>query len=363
MYLPKGPIQNVTVLVPAHNEGPFIAEALLSLQRQMRPANRILVVADNCTDNTVAEARRVGCEVYETVNNKKKKAGGLNQALAIVMPDMDSNDIIVCMDADTELSRRWIRYALEELDSHPLAGAVSAAYFGSDIPGILASVQRIEYAADRRRVARRKARVNVLSGTATAMRVGALRQVAARRGKELPGIPGEIYFEDSLTEDYELTLALKTLGYQTTSPKNCIVTTDVMSTFKGLVHQRIRWQRGTLETLKSYGWTSVTRPMWREQFLMYAMSLFFPCIVAVWVYAIHSGHISTSPLWFLLAPLASLEGLVIAWRVPSRRVRLTAAAVVPMYVYDLVRAWLYWIAMWYAVIGATKVWHQTLERR
>ena len=52
----------------------------------------------------------------------------------------------------------------------------------------------------------------VLTGTASLFRADALAAVAAARGSVLPGIPGDVYDTYSLTEDNELTIAMKTLG-------------------------------------------------------------------------------------------------------------------------------------------------------
>ena len=45
------------------------------------PPDRVVVIADNCTDATVEVAREHGVEVVETVGNTEKKAGALNQQL------------------------------------------------------------------------------------------------------------------------------------------------------------------------------------------------------------------------------------------------------------------------------------------
>ncbi len=42
----------ITVLVPAHNESAAIIETLDSLAQQTYRPDRVIVVADNCTDNT-----------------------------------------------------------------------------------------------------------------------------------------------------------------------------------------------------------------------------------------------------------------------------------------------------------------------
>ena len=81
MTLRQTPLR-LTALVPAHDEALTIAATLESLRGQSRPPDRIVVVADNCTDDTAEIARQHGAEVFTTVNNTHKKAGALNQALS-----------------------------------------------------------------------------------------------------------------------------------------------------------------------------------------------------------------------------------------------------------------------------------------
>ncbi len=56
---------DVAVLVPAHNEAAGIEATLRALQAQLRSGDRVLVVADNCNDDTAAVARQAGAEVIE----------------------------------------------------------------------------------------------------------------------------------------------------------------------------------------------------------------------------------------------------------------------------------------------------------
>ena len=55
----------VAVLIPAHNERGGIATTVRAVQNDLRAGDRLLVVADNCTDDTAAEARQAGAEVIE----------------------------------------------------------------------------------------------------------------------------------------------------------------------------------------------------------------------------------------------------------------------------------------------------------
>jgi cellulose synthase/poly-beta-1,6-N-acetylglucosamine synthase-like glycosyltransferase len=87
-----GPV-TVTVLVPAHNEEVSLPATLASLREQTRPPERVIVVADNCTDSTVALAEAAGAEVVESVDNTHKKADALNQVLARLLPTLGDNDL------------------------------------------------------------------------------------------------------------------------------------------------------------------------------------------------------------------------------------------------------------------------------
>ena len=89
--------------------------------------------------------------------------------------------------------------------------------------------------------------------------------MAAARGPLIPGPPGTVYDTLALTEDNELTLALKTLGAKMYAPPQCVVTTEVMTGWRDLWRQRLRWHRGALENIAVYGITRSTALYWRQQ--------------------------------------------------------------------------------------------------
>lgn len=47
----------LTVLIPAHNEEKTIAKAVDSLYDQTQQPDRIIVIADSCTDDTIQSRR------------------------------------------------------------------------------------------------------------------------------------------------------------------------------------------------------------------------------------------------------------------------------------------------------------------
>ena len=88
--------------------------------------------------------------------------------------------------------------------------------------------------------------------------------VAGPRACFIPGTTGKVYDTAALTEDNELTLALKSLGATDDLALECMVT-EIMPTWKNLWIQRLRWQRGALENLSAYGITRATLRYWGQQ--------------------------------------------------------------------------------------------------
>lgn len=343
----------VIAVVPAHNEAEQIAQTLLSLKRQTVVPDRIIVAADNCTDSTPHIARSFnGVDIIETVNNRHKKAGALNQALMQILPGLEGHDILLIMDADSALSSTFIEDALPYLENH---GAVSGAYVARKIEGFVPFVQRIEYAQARFTISRRKGKVSVLSGAAAMFTAKRLDQVASLRGDKLPGIQGHVYNEDSLTEDYELTLALQSLGVNPISPKHLIVDTDVMRDWKSLAGQRLRWQRGYLETLADYPFR-VTWRAWMVQVGIYLISLwpFFITSFTLYSWAI-AQEVRIGWQGLALLPIF-IASEAVAARGAGWRESLRAGLLFHMTVYSIFRAVVYWRSLVEALRNRESVW-------
>ncbi|WP_220454121.1 glycosyltransferase family 2 protein [Nocardioides immobilis] len=259
-----GPV-TLTVLIPAHNEERGLRATLVSLLEQSHRPERVIVVADNCTDGTADIARSLGIEVFETIGNYRKKAGALNQVLYGLLPLLGDNDLVMVMDADTVLDDGFLESAVRRMSDDRALMAIGGLFHGEEGHGLLGQFQRNEYTRYARDLRRRRGRVFVLTGTATVFRSRALRWVAEERDSTLPGVPGDVYDTEVLTEDNEITLALKTLGALVISPSECTVVTELMPTWRSLWVQRLRWQRGALENLGAYGFRPQTLRYWAQQ--------------------------------------------------------------------------------------------------
>jgi cellulose synthase/poly-beta-1,6-N-acetylglucosamine synthase-like glycosyltransferase len=329
-----GPV-TVTVLIPAHNEASCIAQTIRSLQGQSHSPERIVVVADNCTDETADIAHAAGVEVFATQGNTKKKAGALNQALKEVLPHQGDNDLVMVMDADTTLDDGFLEAAVQRMTHDRAMMAVGGLFYGEQGKGLLGQFQRNEYTRYAREMKRRRGRVFVLTGTASLFRPHGLRTVADARGGLLPGVHGDVYDTLALTEDNELTLALKSLGGLMVSPGQCTVVTEVMPTWQALWAQRLRWQRGALENLGEYGVTAQTFRYWAQQlgigygvlaltsYLLLILLMIFSLDSWVWF-----------PFWLGLGVVFSIERVLTVWK-GGWAARILSAALFPELVYAM----------------------------
>mgnify|MGYP002279343343 CR=1 FL=1 len=323
-------------VIPAHNEESALPSTLEALQRQIRSPDQVIVIADNCIDQTIEVANRAGCTVFQTRENHGRKAGALNQGLDRLLPDLGSQDLILVMDADTRLSPHFIQDALRILDTDQAVSAVGGVFMGDSRSGVLAQLQRNEFARYARQIASRRGRVFVLTGTATVFRASVLKEVALSRGGILPGENGWVYAESSITEDNEITLAVKTLGAHIVSPHACRVTTETMPSLRTLWIQRLRWHRGALENLSDYGMQTSTARYWMQQWGLAYGSMALPMsLIGVLVIPILMGQLVIWPFWVLVTLAFSIERGLSAWQTGWKG-RLLAFSLVPEIVYSLV---------------------------
>ncbi len=339
----------VTVLIPAHNEEDQIAETITSLHRQTCRPNRIIVIADNCTDATESIARRHGALVIKTVNNRHKKAGALNQVLEVLLPHLGKRHGVLVMDADSALDPGFINHAVSRLATGELA-AVGGTFTGKPGGGVVGMFQRNEYARYARDVRRVQGKALVLTGTATLFRALALKEVVrARRTGRLPG-RNQVYDVRVLTEDNELTLALLHLKFRILCPAECTLTTEVMATWQDLFKQRLRWKRGALENLADYGWTLVTLPYWGRQLLSLVGIIVIIAYLGATAWSIAvTGRLDIQPLWLAITGIFVLERVVTVRSRGPKHMAIASLLFVEM-IFDvflqITQAKAFWDAAW-----------------
>jgi cellulose synthase/poly-beta-1,6-N-acetylglucosamine synthase-like glycosyltransferase len=95
----SGPAPSFVVLMPAHDEEGTVGATVTRVLRQLPAHGRLLVVADNCSDGTAAEARLAGAEVIERTDAARR---GKGHALAHGVAHLRSRPpaVVIVLDAD-----------------------------------------------------------------------------------------------------------------------------------------------------------------------------------------------------------------------------------------------------------------------
>ncbi|MDG4560517.1 MAG: glycosyltransferase family 2 protein [Candidatus Competibacter sp.] len=93
----------VAVLVPAHDESVHVLPTIACLQAQLGPRDRLVVIADNCSDDTAARARAVGADAIERCD-PQRRGKGYALAFGVDRLRLDPPEVVLVVDADCILS-------------------------------------------------------------------------------------------------------------------------------------------------------------------------------------------------------------------------------------------------------------------
>ena len=95
----SGRAPRFAVLVPAPDDAAGIGAAVAAIRRQLRPGDRLLVVADNCSDATAELAMRAGAAVCRRHDPARAgKAFALAHGRAMLRTDPPQ--VVIVLDAD-----------------------------------------------------------------------------------------------------------------------------------------------------------------------------------------------------------------------------------------------------------------------
>ncbi len=122
---PDDPAPSFAVLMPAHDEAEIIGSMVASVLDGLPAEARLLVVADNCTDDTAARAKDSGADVLERFDAQRR---GKGYALAHGAAHLRAAppDVVIVLDADCVAGPGSL--ALIAATAHRLQRPVQAMY-------------------------------------------------------------------------------------------------------------------------------------------------------------------------------------------------------------------------------------------
>jgi hypothetical protein len=230
------------IVVPAHNEEMGIGATVDSLAALDYPpdARRIVVVADNCHDQTAAVARAHGAEVLERSNERDRGKGYALQFAFDHLLAEDRVEAIVVIDADTVVDRNllWV-----------CAGELAAG----------AHVIQVDYQVRNPEAGWRTRLLDVAFTCSHLVRSSGRRRLglsAGLRGNGMVFTTSVLrrvpYTAFSAVEDLEYGLQLGLAGERVVFASDTYVRGDMPSAGAGVATQRVRWEAGRAETRRRY---------------------------------------------------------------------------------------------------------------
>jgi len=94
--------KKVAVIIPAHNESGGSVPTIEDIKSQLKFGDRLIVVADNCTDDTASVALSAGAEIIRR-NDLSRIGKGYALGWAINHISIDPPDFVVFIDADCRI--------------------------------------------------------------------------------------------------------------------------------------------------------------------------------------------------------------------------------------------------------------------
>jgi cellulose synthase/poly-beta-1,6-N-acetylglucosamine synthase-like glycosyltransferase len=229
--------RRLAVLIPAHNEGVGITPTIGDITQQLRPGDRLVLVADNCSDDTAAIATSLGVEV-STRNDLTRIGKGYALAWGIKYLATAPPDIVIVIDADCRVSAG----ALEILSGECSASGrpIQGLYLMFSAAGSTVNQQVAQFAWRVKNLVRPLGLRNLhlpcqLTGSGMAFPWSILQSANLSSG--------------FIAEDMKLGLELAAQGRAPLYCPSAIVTSTFPTSDKSTREQRKRWEQGHMSLI------------------------------------------------------------------------------------------------------------------
>ena len=312
----------VSILAPAYCEAACVQDAMSSLVRLDYPAYEVIFVDDGSSDNTYdlalsfagthcSSQGRCNVRVFTKPNQGKWSAHnyGLRHA---------SGSLILCIDADSRIEPGALRLMVRHMRDKRV-GAVSGQIRVRNRKSLVGQFQAFEYilANGALRLSQgATGAVMVVPGPIGLFRREALERVQAEKERSQGEVPGP-FSPLTFAEDFHLSLTMLTLGYRIEYEPHAVAHTKAPATLAGLINQRYRWNRGTMQVVLWYlkrtlrgGKSPLKVKAWIAAVFLLDFSffppLYFVLLGSSLLYVFHGGSLSSLASWDTAACLLNV---------------------------------------------------------
>jgi cellulose synthase/poly-beta-1,6-N-acetylglucosamine synthase-like glycosyltransferase len=230
----------VAILIPAHNEELAIQSTIQQILATNQQPDRLIVIADNCTDATASVARTCGATVIERQDQQHL---GKGYAMDFGLNFLASNppDVVVFVDADCQVEAGTIEKLTKKAlrTNHPIQATYLMETPSNPTPkdAISAFAFKVKNLV-RSRGMSKLGLPCLLSGTGMAFPWSVIRAVDLASG--------------DIVEDMKLGLNLNIAGYTPLYCPEARVIGNLPQNTQAATSQRTRWEHGHLHTISNY---------------------------------------------------------------------------------------------------------------
>ncbi len=229
----------VAILVPAHDEETGIGATLMAIRAAMAPGDRLLVVADNCSDGTASIARAAGAEVIER-HDPSRRGKGYALDTGIRHLALSPPAVVIVVDADCFPERQalsWLTAAASKsgrpTQSLYLMTSPAGAPLGTKVSEFAFSLKN----KVRQRGLHRLGLPCHLTGSGMAFPWATISTLDLADGH--------------LAEDMKMGLKLALAGHPPLFCERAVVLSAFPETTTGLATQRGRWIKGHITLIST----------------------------------------------------------------------------------------------------------------
>ncbi|OYY92502.1 MAG: glycosyl transferase [Hydrogenophilales bacterium 28-61-23] len=306
----------LAVLIPAHNEAAVIAETLRPLLAQLVSSDRILVVADNCSDDTAKIAADKGAEVVER-SDPDHRGKGYALDFGIRHLAADPPETVIIVDADCHAMPDAIDRLARQCAT--TQSPVQTLYLMRNSPGASLKQRIAEFAW------LVKNRVRPLGSH----RLGVPCQLMGT-GMAFPWalICQAKLANSELVEDMKLGIDLALAGHPPVFCVEALVTSQFPESAPAVDSQRTRWEHGHLGMIMLEAPRLIGRALIRGDLRLLAMAL----------------DLAVPPLALLVVLISSLFAIAFAgyWAGLSALPLVLSSAALGLLTFTVLLAWLGW---------------------
>jgi cellulose synthase/poly-beta-1,6-N-acetylglucosamine synthase-like glycosyltransferase len=259
--LSAGARPRIAVLIPAHDEAVVIDETLRSIIPQLEKGDRLLVVADNCSDATAAIAAEAGAEVAERTNASERGKGfALDYGVRHLR--IDPPEVVIIVDADCHVAPGSIDRLARV--SHATARPTQSLDLMMSPVGAALKTRIAEFAWVVKNHVRplgyhRFGLPCQLMGTGMAIPWLIIEKAQLANGH--------------IVEDMKLGIDLALAGMATQFCPEALVTSEFPSSKAAQQTQRVRWEHGHLEMILCYVPQLMRQALWNRDSGLLALGL------------------------------------------------------------------------------------------